>query len=103
MSCRYGHKQPGCLHNMQDSSSSSNGGSSNNIGCDFCNMAVEYIKLALHNNKTTAEIEEVRVSIGDCLFSTLPNAVITPLRHVKSAEMSLLLSPSLYMPSPQQS
>jgi hypothetical protein len=37
----------------------SNGGSSNNIGCDFCNMAVQYIKLALHNNQTIEQIEEV--------------------------------------------
>lgn len=35
------------------------GGSSNNIGCDFCNMAVQYIKLALHNNQTVEQIEQV--------------------------------------------
>jgi phytepsin len=46
---RYGH---------QSTLGTVSGSSSNNIGCDFCNMAVEYIKLALHNNKTTAEIEE---------------------------------------------
>lgn len=39
-------------------SNGSNSGS-NNIGCDFCSMAVQYIKLALHNNKTVEQIEEV--------------------------------------------
>lgn len=38
---------------------SNGGGSSNNIGCDFCNMAVQYIKLALHNNQTVEQIEQV--------------------------------------------
>jgi Saposin-like type B, region 1 len=37
--------------------------SSNNMGCDFCNMAVEYIKLALHNNQTKEQIEEVSVCV----------------------------------------
>jgi hypothetical protein len=32
---------------------------SNNIACDFCNMAVQYIKLALHNNQTIEQIEQV--------------------------------------------
>lgn len=50
---RYGHQHSANTHQMVGST-----GSSNNIACDFCNMAVEYIKLALHNNKTTAEIEE---------------------------------------------
>lgn len=38
---------------------SNGGGSGNNIGCDFCNMAVQYIKLALHNNQTVEQIEQV--------------------------------------------
>jgi hypothetical protein len=62
---RYGH-QP--LLQLQRKAgwkpnSSSVGSSSNNIGCDFCNMAVEYIKLALHNNQTLEQIEAVR----DCV------------------------------------
>jgi hypothetical protein len=63
---RYGH-QP-LLQQQRKAGwkphSSSVGGSSsssNNIGCDFCNMAVEYIKLALHNNQTLEQIEAVRV------------------------------------------
>ncbi|KAI8475426.1 MAG: aspartic peptidase domain-containing protein [Monoraphidium minutum] len=38
----------------------SNGGDggSNNIACDFCNTAVEYVKIALRNNQTVEEIEE---------------------------------------------
>lgn len=37
----------------------SGSGGSNTIGCDFCNMAVQYIKMALQNNQTTAQIEAV--------------------------------------------
>ncbi|KAF6253148.1 aspartic proteinase [Scenedesmus sp. NREL 46B-D3] len=65
---RYGHQpqlqvqqqlKAGHMHHSSAAGSSSVGGSSsNNIGCDFCNMAVEYIKLALHNNKTLDEIEQ---------------------------------------------
>ncbi len=36
------------------------GASANNLGCDFCNTAVEYVKIALRNNQTVEEIEEVR-------------------------------------------
>ncbi|KIZ01760.1 cathepsin D, partial [Monoraphidium neglectum] len=32
--------------------------SSNGFGCDFCNTAVEYVKIALRNNQTIEEIEE---------------------------------------------
>lgn len=41
--------------------------SGNNMGCDFCNMAVEYIKLALHNNQTKEQIEEVSVCVCSCV------------------------------------
>jgi hypothetical protein len=40
------------------------GSSSNSMGCDFCNMAVQYIKMALHNNQTLAQIEQVRGQKG---------------------------------------
>jgi len=47
---RYGHVSP--------ASANGGGSSSNSIGCDFCNMAVQYIKMALHNNQTLAQIEQ---------------------------------------------
>lgn len=31
----------------------------NSLMCDFCNAAVEYVKVALHNNQTVEQIEEV--------------------------------------------
>ncbi len=42
------------------SRSGSGSSSSNSMGCEFCTMAVEYVKMALHNNETEAQIEEVR-------------------------------------------
>ncbi|WIA23977.1 hypothetical protein OEZ85_013609 [Tetradesmus obliquus] len=61
---RYGH-QP--LLKRHSSSSSSSSSASNNIGCDFCNMAVEYIKLALHNNQTLEQIEQEVEALCDML------------------------------------
>lgn len=62
---RYGH-QPLLKHHSSSSSSASNS-ASNNIGCDFCNMAVEYIKLALHNNQTLEQIEQEVEALCDML------------------------------------
>jgi hypothetical protein len=69
---RYGHEAGAALKKHpvfgKLASGSSLGGSgvdlgsgsgSNSIGCDFCNMAVQYIKMALQNNQTTAQIEAV--------------------------------------------
>jgi hypothetical protein len=72
---RYGHETGAALkrHPVFDKLGSGSGsgvdlgsGSSNSIGCDFCNMAVQYIKMALQNNQTTAQIEAVsgRVTHG---------------------------------------
>eukprot|EP00879_Flechtneria_rotunda_P020372 GHRR01021434.1.p1 GENE.GHRR01021434.1~~GHRR01021434.1.p1 ORF type:complete len:274 (-),score=37.52 GHRR01021434.1:1320-2141(-) len=74
---RYGHKSPYLK-----------GGSSNNIGCDFCNMAVEYIRLALHNNKTTAEIEEVSLF---CSQAELCWQLICTISAVSPYKYKLLL------------
>lgn len=41
----------------------SNGGGENSLTCDFCNMAVQYVKVALHNNKTMEQIELVGVRV----------------------------------------
>jgi hypothetical protein len=72
---RYGHQpllqqQRKAGWKPHSSSSSVGSSSSNNIGCDFCNMAVEYIKLALHNNQTLEQIEEVGMSVAP-LFALL--------------------------------
>jgi hypothetical protein len=37
---------------------------SNDLACEFCNTAVEYVKIALRNNQTVEEIEEVILGGG---------------------------------------
>ncbi|KAF8060302.1 APA1 [Scenedesmus sp. PABB004] len=88
---RYGHapaprpaRAPGASASGAADSvyNSVNNAQSNNIGCDFCNMAVEYIKLALHNNKTTAEIEEEVESL--CTMLDLGGPAMVSCAKVRS-------------------
>lgn len=41
------------------------------VVCDFCNTAVQYIKIALHNNETMKQITEAVDKLCDSAFAGL--------------------------------